>query len=174
MTELAKRIRRLMFDKDMNNNELAYAAKITVTGLSLILNRKRVPRPGTLNKLAIALGVPLEELEAESAKLIRPGDTDKERILCAAIWYRDGILHHAHQPKNISEGFVICGRQHHNVIATYAVLTGQPTRRETSVQGFVTTRDMFLNRQEANMVAIAAGQVFGNTPGDELISEDLY
>lgn len=96
-----------------------------------------------------------------------------ERILSAAIWYKQGGKF-KHQPKNIEEGYVMCGRRHHNVIALNMALTGQPTRRETSVQGFITSLDRFVDRVEGNSIAIAANQVTGNTEGDELISEDLY
>lgn len=96
-----------------------------------------------------------------------------EYILCAAIWYRDG-KQYSHQPKNIDSGYVMCGRRHHNIIALSYGLTGIPTRCETSTQGFLTNKDRFVDRIEANRIAIAAKQCFGNTDGDELISEDLY
>lgn len=38
-----------------------------------------------------------------------------EYILCAAIWYDDG-KEYPHQPVNIKEGYVWCGRRHHNII----------------------------------------------------------
>lgn len=96
-----------------------------------------------------------------------------ERILCAAIWYQDG-KQYSYQPKNIKEGYVWCGRRHHNIITLRYELLGEPTRRETSVQGFITNTFRFVDRVEANKIAIAAGQVVGNVEGDELISEDLY
>lgn len=36
----------------------------------------------------------------------------KEYIICAANHYDDGKKH-PHTPKNIEQGFVICGRRHH-------------------------------------------------------------
>ncbi len=96
-----------------------------------------------------------------------------ERILCAAIWYKDGKKR-THQPKNIDSGYVMCGRRHHNIINLNYDLTGNPTRMETSVQGFMTSLDRFVDRVEGNKIAIAANQVEGNVEGDELISEDLY
>lgn len=99
--------------------------------------------------------------------------SNKERILCAAIWYKDGKKHPA-QPKNIKTGYVWCGRRHHNIINLRSSLTGEVTRRETSIQGFITDKDRFVDRCEGNVIAISAGQVFGNVEGDELISEDLY
>lgn len=96
-----------------------------------------------------------------------------EKILCAAIWYKDE-KEHPHQPKNIKTGYVWCGRRHHNIINLRFSLLGSTTIHETSVQGFITTKDRFVDRVEGNKIAIAQSQVFGNIEGDELISEDLY
>lgn len=95
-----------------------------------------------------------------------------ERILCEAIWYKDGKKY-LYQPKNIDSGYVMCGRRHNNVIALNMALTGNPTRRETSVQGFITSLDRFVDRVDSNFIAISAAQT-DNAEGDELISEDLY
>lgn len=95
-----------------------------------------------------------------------------ERILCAAIWYVDDN-EYPYQPKNIKNGYVWCGRRHHNIINLRAKLLGLPTRRN-AIQGFLTNTDRFVDRIEANEIAIKAGQVEGNVSGDELISEDLY
>lgn len=96
-----------------------------------------------------------------------------EKILCAAIWYKtDEVL--SSSPKNIEKGRVICGFRHSNIIRLYYSLFEQPTRRETSVQGFLTSHNRFVNRLEANKIAMDSGQVPDNTEGDELISEDLY
>ena len=46
-----------------------------------------------------------------------------------------------------------------------------------SIQGFLTSKDRFVNRKEALEIAIAAGQVNENELGNPLIglfSEDLY
>lgn len=97
----------------------------------------------------------------------------KETILCAAIWYKDDKTY-KHQPTNIKTGYVFCGRRHHNVISLRNELVDMPTHRETSVQGFITSLNRFVDRIEGNKIAIDASQVFGNIEGDELISEDLY
>lgn len=96
-----------------------------------------------------------------------------EYILCAAIWYKDGKAYR-NQPKNINDGYVWCGRRHNNIISLRMDLTQQPTRRETSEQGFITNLNRFVNRNEGNEIAIRAGQVKDNHIEDELISEDLY
>jgi hypothetical protein len=95
-------------------------------------------------------------------------------ILCAAIYYDDGKSYFF-QPKNIKTGYVICARRHHNCIAIRQITTGKTTIYE-DVQGFLTSDDRFVDREEAMKIAIASGQV----PNDEtnvgysLISEDLY
>lgn len=100
-------------------------------------------------------------------------ENNREYILCAAIWYKDGKKY-PFQPKNIYTGYVMCGRRHHNIISLNFSLTNQKTLSQTSVQGFITNLDRFVDRLEANNIAIAANQVIGNELGDELISEDLY
>lgn len=69
----------------------------------------------------------------------------KEWVLCAAIYYKDGKQYKA-QPKNIETGYVMCGRRHHNIIALNYALTDNPTRKETSIQGFITSLDRFVDR----------------------------
>ena len=99
-----------------------------------------------------------------------------ERVVCAAIHYNDGKPH-AHQPINIDTGFVICGLRHHNCISVFSELGGCKTLNKNSVQGFVTTKNRFVNRMEAMDVAINSGQVQErNLKADHigLFSEDLY
>ncbi len=109
-----------------------------------------------------------------------------EKILCAAIWYKDRKVH-THQPKNIPDGYVWCGRRHNNIITLRSELLGEPTRRETSVQGFITSEDRFVDRIEAGQIAQNAGQIkecvmvglagksgYIKPETEELISEELY
>jgi len=93
---------------------------------------------------------------------------NKEYILCAAIWYRDNY-NHIHQPKNIENGFVICGRRHHNCFATAKIMD---VPNNPTVQGFITSADRFLNRKDSAMIAYIAKQITDSA--DTLISEDLY
>lgn len=95
----------------------------------------------------------------------------KEYILCAANYYNDG-KEYVHQPKNITVGYVVCGRRHHNIIS----LLGQvfDTNSRHCEQGFLTNTDRFVDRIEAMEIATKAGQV-NNTRKDKLLfSEDLY
>ena len=118
----------------------------------------------------------------------------KEFILCAAVWYNDG-LKHEHQPKNIEVGFVIAGRRHHNCYATAKALAGidnvirlkienienTMTREDyRKHQGFITSTDRYVDRKEGWEIALKNNQIqFGkeaSTIGSEsiLISENLY
>jgi len=105
----------------------------------------------------------------------------KEFILCAANYYNDGSKE-THTVSNIEEGFVICGRRHHNCIAIFAKMYGFPYSRKTQkimgteIQGFITSTNRFVNRVEAMSIARAANQVIteGGNGNARLFSEDLY
>ena len=92
------------------------------------------------------------------------------RILCAAIWY-DDKNNYKGQPLNIQSGYVVAGLRHNNCIATNQILSGRPTK-QTDVQGFLTTTNVFTTREEAGKIAFEAGQIKSLTAC--LISEDLY
>lgn len=105
-----------------------------------------------------------------------------EKIVCAANHYDDGKKH-AHQPNGIKTGFVICGLRHHNCIYIFELFCASINNRERNLlkqsclQGFVTTKNRFVGREEAMQIAINAGQVQErNLHADYigLFSEDLY
>lgn len=93
-----------------------------------------------------------------------------EYVICAAIWFNDG-KEYVHQPKNIKEGFVICGRRHHNCFMA-KTLSEFSEVKGNAIQGFLTSKDIFLNREEAGKLAFETGQIPEIT--DCLFSEDLY
>lgn len=99
----------------------------------------------------------------------------KPYILCATVLFKDGNKH-AHQPTNIDEGIVICGRRHHNCfIITNDLHDGTFIKKrfhDNIVQGFLTSDDRFVDRKEAGQIAYKAGQI--SKPTDCLLSEDLY
>ena len=97
-----------------------------------------------------------------------------ERILCAAIWIDDGVTTYVHQPKNIKQGFVVAGRRHHNCFTTLAMLQGLKKERNNKdeVQGFITSLDRFVDREEGAEIARNAEQVPSHIT--TLYSEDLY
>ncbi len=106
----------------------------------------------------------------------------KEFILCAANHYDDGINRND-SPANIKNGFVICGRRHHNCIGTFAQMVGFPYNEAghklhaTEVQGFLTSLNRFVSRKEALKIATEAKQLIHEVKLDSnigLTSEDLY
>lgn len=108
----------------------------------------------------------------------------KEFILCAANYYNDG-LKSENQPNNIEQGFVICGRRHHNCIYTFSQIVGFPYTElghrvhNTEIQGFLINTNRFVTREKAYKIAFAADQIIGPNRGHSensigLTSEDLY
>ena len=102
------------------------------------------------------------------------GKRTDEYILCAAILFHDEQVR-KHQPRNVKTGFVICGRRHHNCFMTNAILG--PVKVKTT-QGFITSKDRFVDRKEAGEIAFKAKQIdiplLDNGERVILISEDLY
>lgn len=96
---------------------------------------------------------------------------EKEYILCAAIHFNDS-KEYLHQPKNIKEGFVLCGRRHHNCITNLTVFGKKMADYKDKTQGFITSKDKFVNRSEASIIAEQAGQI--KACNGTLFSEDLY
>ena len=94
-----------------------------------------------------------------------------DRILCAAIWFKDGEKYN-HQPKNIETGFVIAGRRHHNCVLTLDILGKRSSEIKAHEQGFITSDDMFVDRKEAAKIAYTIGQT--KKLESPLFSEDLY
>lgn len=93
-----------------------------------------------------------------------------EYIICSAIWFKDGKKHE-HQPKNIDTGFVVCGRRHHNCFITKSLLQEFSEAKKTADQGFLTSKDRFVDRKEAATIAFERGQ---SKKKNILFSEDLY
>lgn len=97
----------------------------------------------------------------------------KEYILCAAIWFDDGKLYY-YQPKNIETGLVLCGYRHGNIFQQIGGLVGE--RQKLGIyekeQGFLTSKNRFVDREEAAIVAFEAKQIQKKTI--TLYSEDLY
>jgi len=113
-------------------------------------------------------------------------DNKQEYIICAANHYNDG-KEHVHQPVNVESGYVLTGMRHHNCISTFIVmidaLDGKVTREDMfeaqgddAIQGFLTSKNRFLNRKEAGALAISVGQIEKTNylSGGRLDSSDLY
>lgn len=106
----------------------------------------------------------------------------REKIVCAANHYDDGKTH-AHQPGGIKTGFVVCGLRHHNCIAIFAIICesmDNKTRnllKQSCAQGFISTKNRFVSREEAMQIALNTGQAQErnlHAPHIGLFSEDLY
>jgi len=107
-----------------------------------------------------------------------------EYVACAANWYKDlplikddfpqGFI----RPLNCDRGMVFCGLRHHICLYIMVAMTGKrQCEAGKEIQGFLTSKNMFVNRKEALEIARAAGQVNENELGNPLIglfSEDLY
>lgn len=109
----------------------------------------------------------------------------EERILCAAIWYKEISLikQHPCKPKNIDKGIVLCGWRHGDVIAQMCGLKGLRTvnfsydfdHAGDHEQGFLTSKNRFVDRREAFDIASEAKQIRGAMyDRNELYSEDIY
>lgn len=101
-----------------------------------------------------------------------------EKILCAAIWYKEQptakIL-----PVNVDIGVVVCGHRHPHCIYAFIALTGKrsilPECGEYE-QGFLTDKNRFVGRREGFDIAEAANQLNDRNrfTNRDLFSEDLY
>jgi len=98
---------------------------------------------------------------------------DQEKIICSAIWFDDGKAY-LHMPKNIPTGFVVCGRRHHNCFALMGQVADESKsyKQLNEVQGFLTSKDVFLDRRKAAELAFKSGQI--DRQIETLFSEDLW
>jgi hypothetical protein len=102
-----------------------------------------------------------------------------EYILCAAIWYKfipikkeipDNVL-----PINCDRGLVFCGYRHSHCMYTMVSVTGiRSVESEVGdyVQGFLTSKNRFVDREEGARIHIANGHTIDFE--NRLFSEDLY
>lgn len=113
-----------------------------------------------------------------------------ERILCAAVWYKDLELRtpagfngeaieipssHLY-PVNVDGGVVFCGHRHlqclYTMIVTYGLKQHEAGEYE---EGFLTNYNRFVDRVEGAKIALHCGQIdFLEYSSNELYSEDLY
>lgn len=96
-------------------------------------------------------------------------NNEKEYVLCAAIWHNDEKVY-PHQPVNVTQGIVICGMRHHNIFIPLN-LAGLKDRN-MDVQGFLTSKNRFVDREEASKIAYEAQQT--DRYNNQLYSEDIY
>ncbi len=98
-------------------------------------------------------------------------DNTQEYILCAALWFDDGIVR-PHPPRNITSGLVVGGWRHHNCYTQLNAALPTRSEYEMEVQGFLTSRGNFVDREQAAHIALAAGQL--TEAQDRLFSEDVW
>lgn len=99
----------------------------------------------------------------------------EEYILCAAIWYKE-LPTSIFNPINVDVGTVVCAYRHHECIHVMVSLTGKHQKDSGKyVQGFLTSKNRFVDRVEAAQIALSSNQIkklkYSST---ELYSEDLY
>ncbi len=93
---------------------------------------------------------------------------------CAAIWVQDDKKR-PYQPTNIPSGTVFCGLRHPSILsqlAAYGI-----AHKNRSVQGFLTSKNRFLTREEASELVKSNNQemvVDRSAIREQLYSEDLY
>lgn len=104
----------------------------------------------------------------------------EEKILCAAIYFNNGV-EYKEQPKNILVGIVVCGYRHNNCFNTlFTMFNRQAVEniahdKEKLVCGFLTSKDRFVNRADGYAIAKEQDQLlFDHDDTAILTSEDLY
>lgn len=106
-------------------------------------------------------------------------DNQIEYILCAAIWYKElklvKKLEVNPNPDNIDCGLVFCGHRHPHCIWTMISITGKRGVEPECgkyTQGFLTSKNRFVDRIEGAKIAKQANQIGSGIT--VLYSEDLY
>lgn len=105
-----------------------------------------------------------------------------EYILCAAVWYKEIALKwdtpsEVYLPKNIDRGIVFTGYRHGQCIYSKCAITGlRDAESGENEQGFLTSKNRFVSREEALEIAVRENQVIdlSQIRGNRLFSEDLY
>lgn len=108
-------------------------------------------------------------------------DQTKEYILCAAIWFKCDALP-GNRPKNTDKGVVLCGFRHGDIFSQTGLLVKHRIELGVTeeVQGFLTSKNRFVDRHEAAEIALAQDQFANQDEKDEvtkshyLYSENLY
>ena len=107
---------------------------------------------------------------------------NNERIICAAIWYMEiqvkmEIPFESSNPKNCKIGLVFSGHRHGQCIYTKCAVTGlRDCESGKNEQGFLTSKNRFVSREEGLIIALKENQVLDKNEIREnrLFSEDLY
>jgi hypothetical protein len=99
----------------------------------------------------------------------------EETILCSAIWYKE-LPTPVFNPVNIEKGIVFCGHRHPHCLHQQIAMTGKKQHEVGEyIQGFLTSENRFVDREEAAKIALVANQIDRlNYSNKSLYSEDLY
>ena len=105
----------------------------------------------------------------------------KEYILCAAIHYKDfnyfsddvkTIPINQYMPTNVKDGIVVIGYRHAQCLRLLQAIIGVENLPLTNhTQGFLTSKNRFVDRKEASKIAFENNQT---KETNILFSEDLY
>jgi hypothetical protein len=108
----------------------------------------------------------------------------EEKILCAAIWYKDFPLVKTdieipgfERPLNCDRGMVFMGHRHHNCMYQMIAISGKYQHQAgEEIQGFLTSKNRFVNRNEGLEIALKMNQVIDldDVHGYKLYSDNLY
>lgn len=106
----------------------------------------------------------------------------EEKIICAAVWYKELQLKkdmpiETYLPKNLDRGIVFSGHRHGQCIYTKCAITGlRDAESGENEQGFLTSKNRFVSREEALEIALKQNQVIDHSQirDNRLFSEDLY
>jgi len=103
-----------------------------------------------------------------------------EKIICSAVWYKELPLKKNDIPKsniypvNVDRGIVFCGYRHPHCLYSMVALTGlRQCEAGEEVQGFLTNKNRFVDREEGARIHLANGGKL-NYSSKRLFSEDLY
>jgi len=96
-----------------------------------------------------------------------------EKIICAAIWYKDLERAH-HRPINTPGGIVFCGHRHPHIISQINAVTGKrQCEHGKYIDGFLTNKNRFVDRHEGAKIWIENGNKLSYND-TILYSEDIY
>jgi hypothetical protein len=106
----------------------------------------------------------------------------EEKIVCSAVWYKELELKkdmptYTYLPKNLDKGIVFCGFRHGQCIYSKYAITGlRDAESGENEQGFLTSKNRFVSREEGLEIALKQNQFIDlkEIRGNQLYSEDLY
>lgn len=94
-----------------------------------------------------------------------------EYVVCSAIYYPKD-KQYLYQPDNIKKGIVVLGLRHCNCFALLITLFPNREYIGQCSQGFLTSKNRFVSRQEAAILAFKSKQIDSQT--ETLYSEDIF